>query len=1758
MTPALSGPADPVSPAPVYESESTRVFRLPECPGIVCKQPLGRGAGERLRQERDVLTQLAHIEGVARIDDTVEVAGALVLRDGGETLAALLAAGRMERLPSIALACELARTLAKVHGSGFIHRDINPSNILRGADGHCTLIDFGSALAASQEGAAAEGADRAGGSLAYIAPEQTGRTGRAMDHRADLYSLGVVLYEMVLGRKPFDRTDALELMHAHLVERPVAPLDVDPALAPPLSDIILRLLEKDPARRYQGAEGLAHDLERVRQAMSRNEACSFTIGDHDFGARLVPPERTVGREAELAALGALLQAPLHEMEPCVLLAGPGGVGKTRLVNEVKALAAGRQEWFVSATFRPHRRDAISAAAPLRSLARLLLAEPEEQLAVYRERMRKAVGSNLGLGVTRFPEFELLLGKHDPPAIADPREAEARVNQSTLDLLRSVTSCGRRVVMVLEDLQWAPSITLAFLDAVVSSPTPLAGLLVVGTYRTEDVGAGHPLLALFERWRGMRTMPAQLEVTPLPAAALAQMVALMLRETPVRVGALAGALHDRTGGNPHDAVELVNALRQEGMLRRHEGSWQWDAAQVRAYVGECSVPLLLARRVARLTAESRSLLECLACLGGAVRVPVLAAAAGVAGALLRERLVPAVEDGLLVLQDGDLGVVRFRHPRVQQTVLDAMAPEHRTRQHLGLARRLVGQPDLAPLAAEQYLPATALIEREEERLQVARLFQEAARETGTFHLSVSDRYLACAMALLAGTRDAASARYLELAAARHRVLYAMGQLEEADTLYALLADSVRDPVQLAPVARVQMYSLSNRAEYREALALGLDLLAALGVQRPSDHRAAIRAGFERVAEWYRSEARLADFHRPLVSEPGLLATASLISGALTAAYFCDAATFSWIALEAHRMWSTHGPCDGLMHGAAAAVSLLSGIPQDHRGAHAGMRHLIAVGEARGLATGTAVARFTSCITVAHWVDPIEEVAVAFRTAREELMRAGDSRLASYTFLAADLLLDCAPTLHEAAADVDAGHAFATSIGNADYIQRYLPRRQLLRALQGRTSAPGGFDDQDFDEGAYVRGLGGADSTSAATFHMVKTIGAALFADTAAWARHSASALPLLVRTPGYYLTAVLRTLHGVALAEKARSGDAAERSQALAELQETHVPWLRQRAENAPANFLHLLRWLEAELAWSTDTLWNAGAAFDRALEEAGMQHRPWHFALVTERAALFHLAHGLEATGRSLLARACDRYDAWGAQGKVREMERTHPSLRARTSLPADQAVHRQAAAVGADADADAMDLMAIIRASQSLSSETDLEQLRRRVSELLGAITGATRVTLALWQEEAGGWMLPEPGGQGEARWIPIEESGAAGLVPLAAVRYAERTRQALLVNDACRDARFSEDPYFTALESCSLLVVPILNQGVHRAMLLLENNCAPGAFSAERLDSVTLIGGQLAVSLENALLYRQLEERVEERTRQLRAAQAELVATARRAGMAEIATNVLHNVGNVLNSVNVSSSLVAAKLRSSRIKGLPKAVQMMQEHREDLGSFLTADEKGRLLPAYLASLAEAVTAEHDEMRAELEHLMRSVDHIKAVVATQQSHAGVSSSVIESTDVRTLVEDALRINSIELERLGVEVQREFDAVPLLQLDKTRVMQILVNLVRNSAQALAQVKSSRHLQVRIACQDAAVGIRVTDTGVGIAGENLTRIFGHGFTTRVGGHGFGLHSSALAARQMGGTLVASSEGVGRGASFCLELPMAPAAAAAPGARRDGAH
>ena len=293
-------------------------------------------------------------------------------------------------------------------------------------------------------------------------------------------------------------------------------------------------------------------------------------------------------------------------------------------------------------------------------------------------------------------------------------------------------------------------------------------------------------------------------------------------------------------------------------------------------------------------------------------------------------------------------------------------------------------------------------------------------------------------------------------------------------------------------------------------------------------------------------------------------------------------------------------------------------------------------------------------------------------------------------------------------------------------------------------------------------------------------------------------------------------------------------------------------------------------------------------------------------------------------------------------------------------------------------------------------------------------------------------------------------------------------------------------------------------------------------------------------------LEQRVLERTRELEEAQVVVAASARQAGMAEIATNVLHNVGNVLNSLNVTTQITIDKARVSKQAGVARAAQLLKEHEDRLGTFMSEDPRGKMLPGYLAQLAATLDSEREDMLKELGGLARGVEHIKDVISMQQAYAGAG-SVTVALHPEELVEDALRISADSLSRHRIVVEKDYAVTPELLLDRSRIMQILVNLISNAKQAYRDITDRPHIvKLSVGLADELLRISVADNGVGITTQHMERIFSHGFTTKPDGHGFGLHSAVIAAQEMGGTLSVFSDGADKGACFTLELPARRAA------------
>ncbi|MET0424754.1 MAG: sensor domain-containing diguanylate cyclase, partial [Actinoplanes sp.] len=669
---------------------------------------------------------------------------------------------------------------------------------------------------------------------------------------------------------------------------------------------------------------------------------------------------------------------------------------------------------------------------------------------------------------------------------------------------------------------------------------------------------------------------------------------------------------------------------------------------------------------------------------------------------------------------------------------------------------------------------------------------------------------------------------------------------------------------AAVAVAQLSSLSQRNRLREALDLGRDLLTRLGDDLPGPEFGPRIPGYcAEILDWSQRLDLAADLARPEITDARVVAASRIYSKLMPICFLQrERLLGSWILIRSWQMWLGHGPSPQLAATLTSVGMVVLQATGDYQaGARIG-RHLLAVAERRDYEPYTSLVRYRSAMQLQVWTEPIEETVVDLRLAHLGLVRGGELEMAGGAWNAVLVgRLETAETVDAYLADIEGALAFDARTGNVFFAAVVLAHRQLARALQGRTTPPGSLDDDDFTEAAHLAALP-PDELTANVYHLCRALAAAVFGDDAALQHHAGAAMEARAVLPGY-LIAPVHVLSALAHATRLHELPPAEREDAPGSAQfAAGLEWVRARAEDCPANFGHLLLWLTGEQAWLRGDLGTAFLSFDRAAHEAQARRRPWHSALILERTAKLHTSVGLVAAGALHLAETVRVYEAWGATAKVRQLRTAHPALRPPQSPARGNAALRS----------DALDTMAIVRASQALSSATDLGRLRAAITEQLTALTGASEVVLVVRTEEGGPWFLPN--GPDGATGIEVDRAGGEGLLPASAFQYAVRTRQVLLVEDATRDDRFARDPFLADAGRCSLLVVPVLHGDTLRAVLVLANRQTSGLFTTERLDAVKLITGQLVVSLNNAMLYASLEARVAERTRELAAANTKLEA--------------------------------------------------------------------------------------------------------------------------------------------------------------------------------------------------------------------------------------------------------------------------------------------
>ncbi len=691
----------------------------------------------------------------------------LVLADpGGVPLDRLL--GRpLDVSHFLRIAIPLAGALRQMHEHGLIHKDIKPANILMdAASGGVWLTGFGIASRLPREHQAPAPPEVIAGTLAYMAPEQTGRMNRSVDSRSDLYASGVTFYEMLTGQLPFTAADPMEWVHCHVARQPAPPNEHDASIPGPLSAIVMKLLAKTAEERYQTASGLEADLRRcLGEWKTHGRIDPFPLGTRDQSGRLLIPEKLYGREREIDALLAAFDGVVaHGTAELVLVSGYSGVGKSSVVNELHKALVPPRGLFASGKFDQYKRDIPYATLgqAFQGLVRSLLTRSEAELGRWRDALREALDPNAQLIVNLVPELELVIGKQPPVPELPPQDAQNRFQMVFRRFLGVFARKEHPLALFLDDLQWLDAATLDLVEHLVTHPE-VRHLLLVGAYRDNEIGPAHPLLRIRDAIRDADMMVREIVLAPLGLDDVNRLIADALHCGPQRARPLAQLVHEKTGGNPFFAIQFFTALAEQGLLAFDPvaSAWQWNIDHIRAKSYTDNVVDLLAGKLKRFSAATQEALKQLACLGNVAEIATLSLVHGENVEAMHAALWEAVHAGLVVHQGS---TCKFLHDRIQQAAYSLIPEEQRAEAHLRIGRLLAAHTPAEKREeaifeiVNQLNRGAALITLRDEREQLAELnllAGQRAKATSAYAAALS--YLTAGAALLPQDFMAAPAR-----------------------------------------------------------------------------------------------------------------------------------------------------------------------------------------------------------------------------------------------------------------------------------------------------------------------------------------------------------------------------------------------------------------------------------------------------------------------------------------------------------------------------------------------------------------------------------------------------------------------------------------------------------------------------------------------------------------------------------------------------------------------------------------------------------------------------------------------------------------------------------------------------------------------------------------------------------------------------------------------------------------------------------------
>jgi PAS domain S-box-containing protein len=1402
----------------------------------------------------------------------------LVLEDpGGEPLDRFLGQP-MEVGRFLRLAISLAAGLSKLHSQGLIHKDIKPANILvDSVTCKVWFTGFGISSRLARERPAAEPPEVIAGTLAYMAPEQTGRMNRSIDSRSDLYALGVTFYQMLTGALPFSASDPMDWVHCHVARQPASPAERRPELPGVISAIVMKLLAKTAEERYQAAAGLEADLRRaLAEWESRGQIETFHLGTRDLPDQLLIPERLYGREREIASLDAAFDRVAAGGGPeLILVAGQPGVGKSAVVHELFHALPPKRGLFASGKFDQYKRDIpyASLAQALVNLIRPLLTKNDAELAPWRAAFTAALGLNGGLIVTLLPDLEHVIGPQPPVAELPARDAQRRFQLVFRHLLRVFARPEHPLALFLDDLQWLDAATLDLLEDLLvpdfadqsnSDPAEkklrralqpdLRNLLLIGAYRDDEITPTHPLMQRLTAIRQAGGRVQAIVLKPLGLDEVNRIVAEALHCGSVRP--LARLVHEKTAGNPFFAIQFLTALAEEGLLSFNgvAARWNWDLKRIRAKGYTDNVVDLLLDKLRRLPAKTQTVLKRLACLGDSAPITTLGLVQSGSEDALHATLRAAIRAGLVFRQEG---AYKFLHDRVREAAYALIPEGKRAATHLAIGQRFAAQtpPDVVERKifeiVGQLNRGAALISSGEEREHLGELNLIAGRRAmSSTAYSSALNYLAVGAAMLpedAWERCHDLAFALELHRAECEFL--TGALVEAKVHLAELTDRAANASELATLTRLRVDLFMTLGRSDCAVVVGLDCLRRFNVNWSAHPtKKEVEDEYARLLQQLGDRPIEALLDLPRMVDPVACGTMDVVASLVTPALWTDQNLRRLLIGRMGNLSLEHGNSEASGYAYTAVGNVLGLYFGDYKaGFRFGQLGLDFVEQ-------PGMDRFKSRVYLAFGNLAKPSVRHA-RTSRpvaryafEAAQQVGDLTYASISCnnLLTQLLATGAP-LEEVHQEAEAGLDFVRRAHFGVVVSLITAQLGLIRTLRGLTPIFGCFNDDGFEEEQFEQQLAAEPSLGIAAFmYWIRKLQARILANdhvTAVAAATKAERLvwmsPAIFERADYHFYAALAL---IARCEVATDADSAKYQGGLA----THHRQLQAWAEHCPENFGSRAALIGAETARLEGRHLDAEHLYEQAIRSARSNALLHNEAIAFERASAFYSARGFDEIAALYLQNSRHCYLRWGADGKVRQLDETHANLETEGAA---------AGPVGKiEARIDQLDLATVVKVSQAVSSEIQFEKLIETLLKEALEHAGAQRGLLILPQGEQHrieAEIKTELNQvQVQLRHAPITSSE----LPESVFRYVIRTQQKIILDDASVDNVFSEDKYLRQVCPRSILCLPLVRQTKLVGVVYLENNLAPRVFTEKRLAILELLASQAAISLDHARLYSEL----------------------------------------------------------------------------------------------------------------------------------------------------------------------------------------------------------------------------------------------------------------------------------------------------------------